>query len=561
MTSTSESLLARILGIGAAFTTVFLMTGSVTDPVNVTKFVSLGVVAFMATALILNNGAWKLVRDQKYLLALLLCFNLAALISILASELPLTQNLYGVYGRNNGFLTYLFLSLVLLTSLALKRKSSFEYVLKGLMTAGVINVIYCLWVLSFGDFIGWSNPYGNILGTLGNPNFIGSFLGIVFSVLLAYLVSSRVNRLGKILGALILLVTLYEIVESNAIQGRVLAAVGVAVVGFSLIRVKYGPFTVLIYSGVTVIAGVFALLGALQIGPLTRFIYKTSVSLRGEYWQAGWNTGLSNPLTGAGMDGFGDWYRRARDDQALVLPGVKVVTNASHNVPLDMFAFGGWPLFISYLLIVGISGYALLKANLRSKSYEPVLVAITVAWICYQLQSIISINQIGLAVWGWLLCGIAISYEKSIRDNVEPSAQQRDSKKGTKNLAPQITISVATLGLAGLLLSLPPLLADNKLQKSLQSRQIDQVEEVLKPSYFNPQNASNYLTIIQALENSNFPDLAHKYALEATDWNPENFYLWMTLYALSKSTEQEKALAVENMKRLDPLNPDVTKIQ
>lgn len=561
MTSTNESLLAKILGIGAAFTTVFLLTGSVTDPVNVTKFVSLGVVAFMATALILNKGAWKLVRDQKYLLALLLCFNLAALISILASELPLTQNLYGVYGRNNGFLTYLFLSLILLTSLALKRQSSFEYVLKGLVTAGVINVVYSLWVLSFGDFIGWSNPYGNILGTLGNPNFIGSFLGIFFSVLLAYLVSSRVNRLGKILGALILLITLYEIIESNAIQGRVLAAVGVAVVGFSLIRVKYGSVTVLVYSGVTVIAGVFALLGALQIGPLTRFIYKTSVSLRGEYWQAGWNTGLSNPLTGAGMDGFGDWYRRARDDQALVLPGVKVVTNASHNVPLDMFAFGGWPLFISYLLIVGISGYALLKANLRSKSYEPVLVAITVAWICYQLQSVISINQIGLAVWGWLLCGIAISYEKSIRDNVEPSAQQRDSKKGTKNLAPQITISVATLGLAGLLLSLPPLLADNKLQKSLQSRQIDQVEEVLKPSYFNPQNASNYLTIIQALENSNFPDLAHKYALEATDWNPENFYLWMTLYALSKSTEQEKALAVENMKRLDPLNPDVTKIQ
>jgi hypothetical protein len=561
MTSTNESLLSRILGIGAAFTTVFLMTGSVTDPVNVTKFVSLGVVAFMATALILNKGGWKQVRDQKYLLALLLFFNLAALISTLVSELPLTQNLYGVYGRNNGFLTYLFLSLVLLTSLALKRQSSFEYVLKALMTAGVINVIYCLWVLSFGDFIGWSNPYGNILGTLGNPNFIGSFLGIFFSVLLAYLVSSRVNRLGKILGTLVLLITLYEIIGSNAIQGRVLAAVGIAVVSLSLIRVKFGHFTLLVYSGVTATAGVFALLGSLQIGPLTSFIYKTSVSLRGEYWQAGWNTGLSNPLTGAGMDGFGDWYRRARDDQALVLPGVNTVTNASHNVPLDMFAFGGWPLFISYLLIVGISGYALLKANLRRKNFDPVLVAITVAWICYQLQSIISINQIGLAVWGWLLCGIAISYEKSIRENVEQSAQKEIFKKGTKNLAPHITVSVASLGLAGLLLSLPPLLADNKLQESLQSRQIGQVEEVLKPSYFNPQNASNYLTIIQALENSNFPDLAHKYALEATDWNPENFYLWMTLYALSKSTEEEKVLAVENMKRLDPLNPDVTEIQ
>ena len=61
------------------------------------------------------------------------------------------------------------------------------------------------------------------------------------------------------------------------------------------------------------ILGFIALMGALQKGPLTKLIYKTSVSLRGEYWQAGWNMAKEFPLTGVGMDSYGDWYRRARD--------------------------------------------------------------------------------------------------------------------------------------------------------------------------------------------------------------------------------------------------------
>jgi hypothetical protein len=54
--------------------------------------------------------------------------------------------------------------------------------------------------------------------------------------------------------------------------------------------------------------------------------------------------------------------------------------------------------------------------------------------------------------------------------------------------------------------------------------------------------------------------LAHKYALEAVAWNPNSFGLWKMLYFLKNSTPEEKALAVQNMTRLDPLNPDVTLI-
>jgi hypothetical protein len=66
---------------------------------------------------------------------------------------------------------------------------------------------------------------------------------------------------------------------------------------------------------------------------------------------------------------------------------------------------------------------------------------------------------------------------------------------------------------------------------------------------------------IQLLEQSNFPDLAHKYALQAVDWNPESFDLWKILFLLSKTTVEERETAKLNMQRLDPLNPDVTSIK
>jgi hypothetical protein len=38
----------------------------------------------------------------------------------------------------------------------------------------------------------------------------------------------------------------------------------------------------------------------------------------------------------------------------------------------------------------------------------------------------------------------------------------------------------------------------------------------------------------------------------------ENFELWKVFYLIQSSTPEEKAKALENMKRLDPLNPDLT---
>jgi len=563
----AERTIARVLGFGSAFIAVVVVTGTVTDPVNVTKLFALGGVAAGAFAVVLAFGLGELWQNSKVLLIAMAVFLLAGLNAILNSSAPLVQNIYGAYGRNTAFVTYVLLIFTLLSAAVLRSKKSFSLLIWGLLAAGLVNVIYCLWVILFGDFIPWNNPYGNILGTFGNPNFIGAFLGLFAASLIAFSLTTGVNILYRLLALIVFLVAVYEIIDSNAIQGRVVVAAGLGIVGFYLVRSKISSvFAQIAYVAAAGVAGTFALLGALQIGPLTPYIYKTSVSLRGQYWLAGWNMGSDHPLTGVGFDSYGDWFRRARDEQALILPGPNTTTNAAHNVPFDVFAFGGWPLFIPYLFILLLTIVAIVKVTLRTRAYDGVFVTLTTAWVCYQLQSVISINQIGLAIWGWLFGGALIAYEIATRPKTEEDGEKAQLDKGSKSRVVKKkqseTIFSSTLvagvgAVIGLLIAVPPYSGDAKWRSAIASQNVEQVEAALVPSYLNPMNSYKYANAVQLLEGSKLNDLALKYAKIAVEFNPNHFDSWKLLYFIVNSSPEDKALALENMKRLDPKNPNV----
>jgi hypothetical protein len=58
-------------------------------------------------------------------------------------------------------------------------------------------------------------------------------------------------------------------------------------------------------------------------------------------------------------------------------------------------------------------------------------------------------------------------------------------------------------------------------------------------------------------ESNQLPDYAYKYAKIAVRFNPNAFDAWKLLYYISNSTQTDKDLALQNMKRLDPKNPNV----
>ncbi|MEO0016112.1 MAG: hypothetical protein RL589_593 [Actinomycetota bacterium] len=562
--NSEEKFLSKIMAIGAGLTTVFIISGNVTDPVNTPKLLVLGIFALASFALVLGSALKSRLQSNFLLLTLLFGFIIQMMLSSTFSKAPKSQIMYGTYGRNNGLIMYVFLISVFCAALCLRRVESFTLIIKAFVLSGLVNLTYNLWVLVFGDFISWNNPYGNILGTFGNPNFIGAFLGMLFSCLSALVLDKEVSNFRKIIIIFGMILCAYEIIESSAVQGRVVAIFGSMIVLFMYLRSRFSSKILVAYSVIVCVLGSLSLAGALQKGPLSAYIYKNSVSLRGQYWKAAWNTGEQNPWFGVGMDSFGDWYRRARDLRALELPGVNTVVNTAHNVPLDIFAFGGWPLLSLYVAIFGWSCRSAIQIIMNAKKFDTTAAVIISVWSGYQLQSIISINQIGLAVWGWLLSGLVIAYEISTRSIDESSSERRKvTQKVPKNLTTPVRVIIFSFvgALAGLVISIPPFASDLSWRNAQVKQSLPLIEESMTSSYFNPQNTQRYIDNIDLLERSQLYDLSRKYALEAVSWNPNSFDLWKLLYLIKESTDSEKLLAIENMRRLDPLNPEVTATQ
>jgi hypothetical protein len=302
------------------------------------------------------------------------------------------------------------------------------------------------------------------------------------------------------------------------------------------------------------VLGVMAILGTLQRGPFS-FVYKHSVSLRGTYWKTAIEMGSSNPLSGVGMDAYGDWYRRARPPVALLdTPGIGITSNAAHNVVLDFFAFGGWPLFIAYIALITLTMISIVRLAIRNKKYDATFVFLATVWLCYELQSLISINQIGLAVWGWVLGGAIISYD------IATSPKYLDRKvTGVKKSVISAGLVAGVCVVIGLVVTYPPMNSDSKFKSALDSRQIQLVEAALTPTFYTISDSYRYALAVDSFAKSNLPDQALKYARICTEFNPDYYTCWQLLYSLNNSSQEEKAIAVANLRRLDPLNPDVTK--
>jgi hypothetical protein len=559
---------AKLIAASLAVVSVLVFTGSVTDPVNVTKLFAIGGFAFAVLGSNLNRASFAVLKKVKIPLFVVLVFLLVSLVVLFVSKAPFSQSLYGVYGRNNGFILYLSLVLLLIASLTLVSRRDFLYVIYALLFAGTTNVVYGLWVMAFGDFIGWNNQYGNLLGTFGNPNFIGSFFGMFSSVLFAALLSRSMDKRYRLGSLLLLPIVFITIMDTKAVQGKVLFVAAAGITLFFFVRDKFqSRYWSIAYVAAAATSFLIALLGTLQKGPLANLLYKETVSLRGEYWYSGWQTGINNPWFGVGFDSLGDWYRRSRRESALTFPGVDTVINAAHNVYMDMFSFGGWPLFISYTAISVCVLFSIIKFTIRNKKFDFTFVTLVSVWTCYQLQSIISINQVGLAIWGWVTAGLIIAYTKLDQNMAEQSLQK--SSKKSRNGFTASTNEVLTpklyaglLSVIGLLISAPPLSADMKWRDAQLSQDVAKVEAILKPSYMNPLSTNKMINVVGVFETNKFYDLAHKYALDAVKFNPNSYESWRTITLLSKSTEQEKGEALAQMKRLDPLNPelkDVTK--
>ncbi len=554
-----ESRIGIITSFGAAGVTLLVTDRISTEPVNVGKMVLLTVVSFGAFSLVVPYLR-KNLSQHALLLFTGLVFLLFGFASIFTSANPWYKGFYGTFGRNTGFLTYLCFFLLLFVFSLCRREKSFVTLINALYFAGATNIVISLVDISGGKVFSWDNPSRNVLGTFGNTNFISSFMGIFVTALAAFALKPGVKLAKRFFAFIFILLGIYVTLETNSTQGLVVIALGFSIVFYFFItNLNKNPFLKLAYFSVVGFAGVMGILGTLQIGPLKDLLYKPSISFRGEYWAAGIRMGLDNFINGVGFDSYGTFFRIYRDAGSIVSPGVNVVTDTAHNVPIDIFAGIGAIGFLAYaftLTIVLVAAYRVMRAR---KTYDFLFVALFSSWCCYQIQSLISINQIGLGVWGWILGGALIGYSKIQSPVDTPQNELSKTEKGKSKVAqseeiPASAVLLLTSSLViGFVIALPPFLADAKMRSAVESTSGDKVAQA---AVAFPMDTFRLNKAAVAFVNSNLNSLAIEMAMTSIKHFPEDYRGWFVLYELTPESDSRRIEYINKLHMLDPLNPE-----
>lgn len=399
------------------------------DPFNASKqIILIALTAWNVSFLLVSRHLIFQSLWLKRLFLLILLFDLLLLISTLSAP-DLFIGFFGEELRRNGFVSYLCLTLNFICIVAFFPVNRLFTVIWTAFFIGLVTGIYGL-IQSLGkDFVSWNNPYNSIISTVGNPNFASALYAIVGTIIFLQLLSNS-NISIKLLFLVVFSLVVFDILKSQSRQGIValLAGVGTAL---TLIILKRNKKLGIFYLIVFLTTVLFSILGMLQKGPLQSFLYKDSVSVRGYYWRAAIKMFLDHPFFGVGMDSYGLFFKEYRDVNYSLRYGYSITSSNAHSLPLQLLSTSGMFSILIYLSIILVISFAVYRSykSLDDSNFIN-FVSIFGGWIAYQAQSLISIDQIGVGIWNWVLGGliIAIGLRSYSHNNRELISQVNPNK-------------------------------------------------------------------------------------------------------------------------------------
>jgi O-antigen ligase len=408
----NDSLTVLLVGLTAI--TLYFNTKA-NDPFNTPKLIILIILGAWLMGPVISHyrrNSWK---SNKFLFSLLLFLAFFLLSQLWA--LIMTDSFYiGFVGdtqRRNGFISYLSLSIILLyTSIKFNLLNS-NLLLQFCIFIGLVSVSYGMFQINGADFVDWANPHNSMIGTLGNPNFASSLHAILVLCAIFVVIYKPINTVFKFFAIPVAIFGVFTIYSSNSRQGLVVIGVGI-VSGVSLYVWFNFRKLRLIVIPLAIIVSLIAVLGMLQIGPAAYYLYKASLSVRGFYWQAAFEMLKVFPLTGVGLDSYGSYFKEFRSQDYPIRYGYDITSTNAHNTFFQMFATGGIFLGLSYLLLTLYILYVGLVSIKQSLGEERKLsIFLLSTWIAFQSQSIISIDNVGISIWGWVLGGAILGLQSN----------------------------------------------------------------------------------------------------------------------------------------------------
>ena len=338
---------------------------------------------------------------------LLLLFIGASTLALLAADNSQIA-LFGDNMRKNGYLTYLALVIFFWAVAVFINSSNLILLYRFILLSAYVVGGYALLQMSGNDFINWSSSGMALFSTLGNSNFAGSAMAILAILSLGGAYAYRKDQITLWLSLIAFGILSITIFPTNARQGLLLLAFGIA--SFLLVLIyNFNKKLGLVGLIFAAFGFILSILGMLQVGPLERFLYKDSVSVRGYYWRAGIEMFQDNPLFGVGLDNYGSFFKEYREVGYPLKYGYSLTSTNAHNVFIQHFATGGVFVGSIYLILTAFIFWRGVVSLLRFEKDERVLRSVFfIAWLAFQAQSLISIDNIGISIWGWVLGGVVV---------------------------------------------------------------------------------------------------------------------------------------------------------
>ena len=481
---------------------------------------------------------------KNIILWLALLFILLSVVLTITNSHPLGQQLYGVKGRQTGLIFHLALCGLLIAgnifaSAEVLKKSIKLFIISGLLTGlyGMIQVFDL-------DPIDWASNSGWISATLANPNFYSSFMGMLVCVMLPYIFShtSFQVRIVLICGVI---TSIFLVIKTLSLQGLIVVLLGVIITLFFVIKVKtLSKKWLLSYVFFAFLGLIILLLDILQKVPWQSFLYKASVSARGDYWRAGIALIEKNPLTGVGFDGLRDQYGLVREEVSLTR-GDAYDLDASHNIFIDKGIAGGIPLLLIYILIIVTVLIAIRRLVLDFKVFDPAIVALISCWIAWLAQSIISIGNAGLSSWGWYLAGLITGLAA-----ISKSPDIKFSKIGSRFKLRQANKSYLIGVMIGAIVAMPLQTREYRFIKSIER---GDTTGLTNAALQFPQDLFRIGKAAEILKDNKIEKESIYLVRQGVENFPNSFSAWALLYTNPWATEEERKVARIKLIQLDPL--------
>ena len=524
--------------------TLFVSPLSSYDPINIPRLSALILFGLVIVSSLISLNFFEKIKNYKLIFFISTSFMFWILISSGLSNIALSEAVYGVTGRQTGTLAYFSLVVLMLVNVINSRNMLSTSLLLSLIASGYVNGIYGLVQSLNADPFDWINPYSPVFGLFGNPNFHASFMGITATTAFSLLLKQQNQIRFRLIYGFFIPLALLNIYYSKSQQGFLVMLIGISIILFLWLRSSNYKRSTFIYIAIWLIGAIAVILDILQKTPWKSILYKESVSYRGDFWRAGWQMTLDNPIFGVGLDGYRDNFRFYRD-QVATDRNPNAMVDSAHNVFIDISSGGGFPLLIIYITILLLALISAVKVIKRSNAFDPIFAGIFGSWIAYLAQSLISINQIALAVWGWALTGAIIGYEIITRDDKQESAL-KDKAIGWLGVSSGIVIGAA--------IALPLFVSDSQFRSTVKTGDVIQIQQSVEKW---PQSVIRMTLAAKILREGGFTDQALEISTKATKLFPNNFEAWQELYANPTASEDLKLEAMLTMKKLDPLNPNL----